>query len=884
MTTQASPATAGALAAEAAGLADTDPARAAALAGRALDLARRARDPAATAEAHRALGLAARSGHDIGTAVASLRRAVRVAERAGLPAEAGRAYLALAGALALKGDLTGALRAADAAAPGLRGHDLALLEGQRAFLLQMQGRLAEARDAYGEVLARFRRLGDQAREATVLHNRALVLLHLGALGAARADLVTAERLYTGLGQERAAADARENLGSVLVRLGELPAALAAFDQADAWFRARGEVDPVGLRDRCEALLAARLVAEARSAAEQAAAGLAGRGVGLFLAEARLLISEAALLQGDVDAARAAAELARRSFARQRRPRFAALARYALLRVAWAGGDRSPALLAEARRTAAACEATGWAAPALDARLIAASVAVSLGRVAAARRELAGAVRARRRGPVELRARAWHAEALLRLAAGDRGGTEKALQTGMRVLDRYRAALGATELRASASSYAADLARLGLGLALGDRDAGRVLAWAERWRASALALRPSRPPDDAALAADLAALRRVAAELGAAELDGRDTVRLATRQAALEDAVRRRARAAGPGAGLLASAATAPPTARALRAALGDRALVELVEHDGRLHAVVVTAGRRPVLRPLGRMAEVLGELEALRFALRRLATGHGSAASLAVAADNAAAAGADLDELLLGPIRAELGDRPLVIVPTGALHALPWAALPSCLGRPVSVAPSAGLWLRAATAPPPGGGVVLVAGPGLPEAEAEVAGLHAGYPDATRLDPDSATAEAALAALDGAGLAHVAAHGRFRADNPLFSSLVMADGPLTVYDLERLERAPGVLILSACDAGLSEVRPGDELMGLAAALLALEAHALIASVAPVGDAATRRLMVALHRALRDGLGPAAALARAAAERAAAGEPGAAAGFVCFGAG
>jgi hypothetical protein len=884
MTTQASPATgAGALAAEAAGLADTDPARAAALAGRALELARAARDPAATAEAHRALGLAARSGHDIGTAVTSLRRAVRVAERAGLPAEAGRANLGLAGALALRGDLTGALRAADAAAPGLRGHDLALLEGQRAFLLQMQGRLAEARDAYGEVLARFRRLGDQAREATVLHNRALVLLHLGALGAARADLVTAERLYAGLGQERAAADARENLGSVLVRLGELPAALAAFDQADAWFRARGELDPVGLRDRCEALLAARLVAEARTAAEQAAAGLAGRGAGLFLAEARLLISEAALLEGDVDAARAAAELARRSFSRQRRPRFAALARYALLRVAWAGGDRSPALLAEARRTAAACEATGWAAPALDARLIAASVAVSLGRVAAARRELAGAVRARR-GPVELRARAWHAEALLRLAAGDRGGTEKALQTGMRVLDRYRAALGATELRASASSYAADLARLGLGLALGDGDAARVLAWAERWRASALALRPSRPPDDAALAVDLAALRMVAAELGAAELDGHDTGRLVTRQAALEDAVRRRARAAGPGAGLLASAATAPPTARALRAALGDRALVELVEHEGRLHAVVVTAGRRPVLRPLGLMADVLGELESLRFALRRLATGHGSAASLSVAADNAAASGADLDELLLGPVRAELGDRPLVIVPTGALHALPWAALPSCLGRAVSVAPSAGLWLRAATAPPPDGGVVLVAGPGLPEAEAEVAGLHAGYPDATRLDPGTATAEATLAALDGAGLAHVAAHGRFRADNPLFSSLVMADGPLTVYDLERLERAPGVLILSACDAGLSEVRPGDELMGLAAALLALEARALIASVAPVGDAATRRLMVALHRALRDGLGPAAALARAAAERAVAGEPEAAAGFVCFGAG
>ena len=106
--------------------------------------------------------------------------------------------------------------------------------------------------------------------------------------------------------------------------------------------------------------------------------------------------------------------------------------------------------------------------------------------------------------------------------------------------------------------------------------------------------------------------------------------------------------------------------------------------------------------------------------------------------------------------------------------------------------------------------------------------------------------DAVAAALDGAGLGHVAAHGRFRADNPFFSSLQLADGPLTVYDLEALRRAPTRLILSTCDSGLSAVRSGDELMGLAAAVFSLGARTLIASVVSISDAATRPLMLSLH--------------------------------------
>jgi CHAT domain-containing protein len=107
-----------------------------------------------------------------------------------------------------------------------------------------------------------------------------------------------------------------------------------------------------------------------------------------------------------------------------------------------------------------------------------------------------------------------------------------------------------------------------------------------------------------------------------------------------------------------------------------------------------------------------------------------------------------------------------------------------------------------------------------------------------------------------------------------------------VYDIERMRRAPRRIVLSACDSGVSGVRPGDELMGLAAALFAQEATTLVASVVPVSDEATRPLMLRYHKALEATGSPAAALASVGESRAG-GDPAtyaAAAAFVCFGAG
>jgi hypothetical protein len=529
---------------------------------------------------------------------------------------------------------------------------------------------------------------------------------------------------------------------------------------------------------------------------------------------------------------------------------------------------------------------------VEARVIAAQVALQIGRPATAAAELRKVSQARRSGPVRLRIQAWHAEALLRSMRGDNRGADAALRAGLRILDAHRAALGATELRVHSSTHGTELARLGLRLALESGDPGRVLAWAERWRAATLLLPPARAPEgvDAALRHDLTDLRLVVAELEKAALEGNETTGLLRRQAGLERAIRQRTRQAA-GAGEHGESVV---DVAALRAVLGDATLVELVEVDGDLHAVTVRAGGVH-LHTLGPLAEVARELDALHFALRRLARAGTSAVALSsprlAAAGTSAAFSADrLDALLLRPLGRELGEGSLVVVPTGALHALPWGLLPSCRGRPVSVGPSATLWHRAQTRAPEArereDRVVLVAGPGLPGAAAEIASLRRRYPGARSFTPRTARVEAVLSALDGASLAHIAAHGRFRTDNPLFSSLVLADGPLMVYDIERMRRAPRRIVLSACDSGVSGVRPGDELMGLAAALFAQEATTLVASVVPVSDEATRPLMLRYHKALEATGSPAAALASVGESRAG-GDPAtyaAAAAFVCFGAG
>lgn len=838
-------------------------------------------DAVAASRAHRAAGLAIRELGDLPAAETRLRRAVRTAGAAGAHEAAGEARMSLAFILLDRGRLSAAMAEADRAAAAVTGLAAVRVACQRALILQRTGRLDEALDGYAVALPALRKADDTLWEARVHNNRGLLHTHRGSLAAAESDFARASTLYHALGMDLLVAESECNVGNVAALRGDAPGALAAYERAELAPVLKDKPKPQLLLNRCRVLLSVGLVDEARQLADRAIAELSAAGQRADLAEAQLLLAEAALAGGAPEVARVEARTAQAAFTRQGRPGWALLARLIGLRAA----DLARAHPAVLRRLAGACAAdlgaAGWRVAELDALLIAATAAVRIDDLDTARELLSSASRARASGPLDMRIRGWHAQAQLRAAVDDRKGAFAALRAGLALLERRQAVLGATDMRANTARFGADLAALGLDMAIATGRARSVLAWAERWRARTSRLRPVRPPDDPELADALAALRRLTTETAKARLAGESRRNVAERLAA-EGRVVRASRLARS---RLHRPAAPPPTIAELTAALGDTVLVEYIQRDADLLAITLRQSRCRLMR-VADAADAARHGEIATSAQRALALEFGSARgrrSLRHAMDRA---GTALDSLLFGAIRQETGDHPLVVVPTGSLHAVPWGLLPTLARRPVAVAPSAAAWLRAAMSPRRGGGhAVIIAGPDLAAADSEATAIAERLPDAAVLRRQEATVAATLAEIDGADLAHIAAHCALRTDNPLLSALRLADGPLTVYDLERMTRAPRTVVLSACQSGVSAVQAGDELLGLVSALLALGTRTVIATTVPVSDTATEPVMLALHDELARGADAAQAIATTRATIGGHDDSAAAvaAGFVCFGA-
>ncbi|HET9081055.1 MAG TPA: CHAT domain-containing protein [Trebonia sp.] len=807
--------------------------------------------PAAEAAvAHQVIGVVLRHFGDINEAVAELRKARQLAGKAGDTARESDILASLSVALLLAGQtkrslgiLNEVLRDSSSGVPAGR------LLIRRCYAFWVLGRHAEAlRDARSAV-GLLRGAGDPVWEARALHHRATAYAALGRTDRADRDYARAETLYAACGQDLEYANAREERAAAAHASGDLPGALAHLDHARQLFEQLGVFEPEVAVNKCTVLLAAGLAGDALREVEAAVATIEQDG-GSAARRAELLYScaLAATAAGDLDVARRRSAEALRLFRRQQRPWWAVQAELVLVSCRSASGDDSPSLLRAARKVAARLDELD-AARAVDAHLLAGRLALARGRREEAGRHLRTAAAARNRGVPRTRCAGWLAQAIWCAGEERWRGMLAACDRGLALLDLHLRTLGATELRTLATAQGTELAEMALRYAAGREDPRLFLRWSERLRATAGRITPVRPLGDYALAADLAALRNVVARLESTPGSRGTAPALLRERHRLEAAVRQRALHA-PAA---ASAAAEPFAVAGLLGELGDSDLIQLTDLDGQLHAVVAGAGRLRLTR-VGSTAEATHALSRALFALRREGSCRGTGRL-------------DLDEIgrrlevkLLGQAVRLLRGGPVVVVPPGKLHAVPWGLLPSLRERPTMVAPSASAWLRARRAARPAESkVVLVGGPRLSTGDAEVLRLAAQYPDAAVLTGDEAVTERVMAAIDGAWLVHIAAHGTFRADSPLFSAVELTDGPLTVYDLERLRRAPHQVVLSSCNSALGVPVGADELLGLVSALISLGTAGVVASVVPVDDPAAIPLMLALHHHLRGGRGPAEAL-------------------------
>ncbi len=764
-----------------------------------------------------------------------------------------------------------------------------VIEMLAGLLHQRQGRVDQALAAYRGALVGLRRVGDQPAIARLFLNRGILHAYQWNLGAAVDDFEQAEQIAQGAQLWLLGAQASHNLGFAKGRQGDVPGALQAFDAALSVyteFAYGSRFVPVLMSDRAEVLLMAGLNEEAVEAAAAARQALALTSDRIEIAETSLLLARALLACGRLHEAALEANAVAADCRAGRRRAWAALADHVAVQAELRLVDRDlqdgfseagsvGSLLKRMGRVSRELDQLGWLTEAAQVQTELGRVLLRLGRVVRARAAMAAGRAALRSGPASLRSQAWYAEALLRRTDGDLPAARRALRRGLTIVEEHGRTLGATELRTRSAVLGVDLAKMGLSMALESRRVDHVFWWTERWRANALLRRPVRPPDDSQLASLLIELRQLNDDLRHADVER--VAESSARLARLEREVRDTTLQAHSHAGLI----VATPTLRALRQRMGDRVLIEYIDVEGHLYALAVTASATRLV-DLGPTEPVRVELQYALSALRGLGMrgGHldiGSSRLL-----SAFTTVQRLAELLIAPIGA--GSAELVVVPTGILHAVPWGALPELAGRPVTVSPSATLWMRTRQ-PSARSGVLLVAGPDLEFADSEVASIAGFYPDAIALTGGAATAAAVMERLSGSRIVHIAAHGKIRHDSPLFSSLQLANGPLTLFDLESVVAPPHTVLLPACDGAVTAVRSGDELLGAPAALLSAGVVTVIAPLVPVPDEATAALMVAVHRRLAEGQPAAQALSDAAQERRSTGSVAdllAAGAFICVG--
>src|SRR6185312_7770135 len=277
-----------------------------------------------------------------------------------------------------------------------------------------------------------------------------------------------------------------------------------------------------------------------------------------------------------------------------------------------------------------------------------------------------------------------------------------------------------------------------------------------------------------------------------------------------------------------------------------------------------------ILRLNGERSGIESALRLLRFQVGKRAMESDHFLRHAAAFQNAANSHLRLlHRELIAPLERYLTEDHVLFVPHGVLHALPFAALHQ-IGDPgrdliddhtVALAPSAAIFLLCSQRPrsPHSSSLLLAAEPAA--ARDEIRAVERSWPQAVVLEGAASTLAAVKHASETSRVIHIAAHGVFRADNPYFSALELADGRLNVIDIYNLRLRADLVVLSGCGTALGDLAGGDELIGLTRAFLYAGARAVIASLWDVDDRTTAEFMQCFYENWSGGASPSQALRR-----------------------
>ena len=245
-------------------------------------------------------------------------------------------------------------------------------------------------------------------------------------------------------------------------------------------------------------------------------------------------------------------------------------------------------------------------------------------------------------------------------------------------------------------------------------------------------------------------------------------------------------------------------------------------------------------------------------------------------------------DAVIAPLEAYLPqERPIVLAPFDELHVLPLAAALNPQTKrylaedyQIAFAPSlSALYVTRDQAHRTGNdgqvalhrllNVVYPGSPGsghyLPHVLPEAQAIARHFAQVTSLYQEEATPEAVLAQSHDQDVVHFGCHGWFDPEQPEQSGLMLAGGWLTVQRIitELFLQQARLATLGACLSGRAALRRGDEHVGLMQAMLTTGVQAVVASLWPVDDAATRAMFETFYAELAAGRSPAKAMQEAA---------------------